>query len=78
MAYIGLTEAAKQIGICRAWLYRKYLPRYAPKIVGGSPKLTDGQVARIMLDVEAARNGKKGGRPRNGDKPKSGQKGKRK
>jgi len=64
--YFGLTEAAKEIGICRAWLYRKYLPKYPPKNIGGCPKLTIGQVEKIKDEhgksTASTARGKKNGK----------------
>jgi predicted DNA-binding transcriptional regulator AlpA len=51
--FFSLTESANRIGISRAWLYRKYLPRYRPIVIADHPMLSREQIAQIKAEIKA-------------------------
>jgi len=56
--FFSLSEAARKIGISRAWLYREYLPRYKPTTIADRPVLSKEQIADIRAEVRAVRQAK--------------------
>jgi hypothetical protein len=56
--FFSLTESANRIGISRAWLYRKYLPRYRPTIIADRPVLSREQILQIKAEIRAEERSK--------------------
>lgn len=51
--FYSLIDAAEKIGISRAWLYRKYLPRYKPIRMADKPMLSKDQINQIKAEIKA-------------------------
>jgi hypothetical protein len=56
--FFSLTESAHQIGISRAWLYRRFLPRYRPTIIADRPVLSREQITMIKAEIKADKRAK--------------------